>query len=184
MGSIFLSHNSADKPFVNKLASDIQKHGHYAWVDRAEIKLGESLIGKIEEGIEKTDFLGVVLSSNSIKSEWVMREVRTALSQEINGRKVKVLPILLEKVAIPAFLLDKMYADFTEEANYNNALDLVLERLSNPESSIGMNVNGKDGSDSDTSNNKNAGPGQKTQINVIGINAGIVAGDGLNLHLR
>lgn len=73
MGSIFLSHNSADKPFVRKLAADLRRNGFYAWVDEAEIKLGDSLIEKIEEGIETTDFLGVVLSRNSINSEWVKR---------------------------------------------------------------------------------------------------------------
>ena len=46
MGSIFLSHNSADKPFVRKLAADLRRNGFYAWVDEAEIKLGDSLIEK------------------------------------------------------------------------------------------------------------------------------------------
>lgn len=130
MSSIFLSHSSADKPFVRKLAADIHRNGFYAWVDEAEIKLGDSLIGKIEEGIENTDYLGVVISSNSIKSEWVTREVRIALNQEIHGKRVKVLPILLENVNIPSFLLDKKYADFTTEEKYKSSLQLILDRLS------------------------------------------------------
>ena len=48
MSSIFLSHNSVDKPFVRKLANDLRRRGHYAWVDEAEIKVGDSLIDKIE----------------------------------------------------------------------------------------------------------------------------------------
>ena len=94
MSSIFLSHNSVDKPFVRKLANDLRRRGHYAWVDEAEIKVGDSLIEKIEEGIDNTDFLGVVISQNSIESEWVKREVRIALTQEISGKQVKVLPIV------------------------------------------------------------------------------------------
>lgn len=132
MGSNFLSHNSADKPFVRKLAADLRRNGFYAWVDEAEIKLGDSLIDKIEEGIETTDFLGVVLSQNSINSEWVKREVRVALTQEIHGKKVKVLPILLEQVDIPAFLSDKKYADFTLEEKYKDSLRLIIDRLAEP----------------------------------------------------
>lgn len=132
MGSIFLSHNSADKPFVRKLAADLRRNGFYAWVDEAEIKLGDSLIEKIEEGIETTDYLGVVLSSNSVNAEWVKREVRIALTQEIHGKKIKVLPILLEKVEIPLFLLDKKYADFTLEEKYKDSLQLIIERLAAP----------------------------------------------------
>ena len=130
MGSIFLSHNSKDKAFVRRLADDLRKNGHYAWVDEAEIKVGDSLIEKIEEGIENTQYLGVVISSNSIESKWVTREVEIALNQEINEKKVKVLPILIEKVKIPAFLLDKKYADFTSEDNYEDSLQLIIDRLS------------------------------------------------------
>ena len=130
MSSIFMSHSSADKPFVRRLAEDLRKNGHYVWVDEAEIKIGDSLIGKIEEGIENTEYLGVVISSSSNKSEWVTREVRTALNQEIYGKKIKVLPILLEKVEIPLFLIDKKYADFTSEDNYESSLQIILERLS------------------------------------------------------
>lgn len=130
MSSIFLSHNSKDKPFVRKLAEDLRKNGHYAWIDEAEIKVGDSLIGKIEEGIENTEYLGVVISSNSNTSEWVTREVRTALNQEIHNKKVKVLPILIEDVEMPPFLLDKKYADFRTDDNYDDALHDILDRLS------------------------------------------------------
>lgn len=129
MSSIFLSHNSVDKPFVRKLANDLRRRGHYAWVDEAEIKVGDSLIDKIEEGIDNTDFLGVVISQNSIESEWVKREVRIALTQEISGKKVKVLPILLEKVKIPSFLIDKKYADFTSEDKYKNSLNEIFDAM-------------------------------------------------------
>lgn len=129
MASIFLSHSSSDKPFVNKLAADIRRNGFFVWVDEAEIKVGDSLIGKIEEGIENCDYLGVVVSDNSVKSEWVTREVRVALNQEIYGKRVKVLPILLERVDMPTFLLDKKYVDFTTEEKYKDSLKLILERL-------------------------------------------------------
>ncbi len=132
MSSIFLSHNSKDKPFVRKLANDLRRKGHYAWIDEAEIKVGDSLIEKIEEGIEQTDFLGVIISSNSVDSEWVKREVRIALTQEISGKKVKVLPILLEEVKIPIFLTDKKYADFTSDDKYNSSLKEIYDVLEQP----------------------------------------------------
>lgn len=122
MGSIFLSHNSADKPFVRKLANDLRRNGHYAWVDEAEINVGDSLIEKIEEGIETMEYLGVVISSNSIDSEWVKREVRIALTQEISGKRVKV--------DMPTFLVDKKYADFTSEDVYKSSLNELLKVLS------------------------------------------------------
>lgn len=130
MSSIFLSHSSLDKPFVRKLAADLRSKGFFVWLDEAEIKLGDSLIKKISEGIEQVEYVGVVISKNSIDSEWFNREVEIALNQEISGKKVKILPLLLEKVNMPPFLSGKLYADFTCDENYDKGLKLIIDRLS------------------------------------------------------
>ncbi|MCS1383528.1 toll/interleukin-1 receptor domain-containing protein [Lysinibacillus sphaericus] len=132
MSSIFLSHNSADKPFVRKLAKDLQNAGYYVWVDEAEIKLGDSLIEKIREGIDKVMYVGVILSKNSIEAPWVKKEVDIAMNQEISGKQVKVLPMLLENIELPGFLIGKLYADFTTKQAYKKGLKLIKERLDSP----------------------------------------------------
>ncbi|HEC91887.1 MAG TPA: toll/interleukin-1 receptor domain-containing protein, partial [Candidatus Atribacteria bacterium] len=98
MSSIFLAHSKKDKKFVDKLARDLRNAGYYVWIDEAEIKVGDSLIEKIREGIDKVSYVGVVISHNSIKSEWVRKEVDIAINQEIEGKRVKVIPILLDNV--------------------------------------------------------------------------------------
>ena len=56
--SVFLSHNHADKPFVRKLASDLENHDIKCWLDEAEMKIGDSLIQKYEkELITQTSLL-------------------------------------------------------------------------------------------------------------------------------
>lgn len=130
MSSIFLSHNSKDKPFVRKLANDLRRQGFYVWVDEAEIKLGDSLIEKIREGLDRVEYVGVVLSSNSVNSEWVKKEIDIAMNQEIEGKKIKVIPIMLEKVDPPSFLKGKLYADFTSDDQYASGLEMLVARLS------------------------------------------------------
>jgi hypothetical protein len=39
--SVFLSHNHKDKPFVRKLALDLEGHGIKYWIDEAEMKIGD-----------------------------------------------------------------------------------------------------------------------------------------------
>lgn len=52
---IFLSHTSADKPFVRELKQRLHAHGVTdVWLDEAEIQIGDSLTKKIEEGMKKT----------------------------------------------------------------------------------------------------------------------------------
>lgn len=44
MPTIFLSHTSIDKPFVEKLARDLMRLGINVWYDKYEIKVGESIL--------------------------------------------------------------------------------------------------------------------------------------------
>ena len=119
--SVFLSHNKEDKLFVRQLARDLDNHGVKCWLDQAEINVGDSLIEKIRSGLDQVDYVAVILSPNSISSPWVQREIDVAINQEINGKRVKVLPILYRKCELPGFLLGKFYADFTEECQYEDA---------------------------------------------------------------
>ena len=130
--SIFMSHSSKDKFFVRNLSEQLQSYGIKVWLDEAEINIGDSLTEKIAEAIENTDYVGVVLSHNSINSEWVQRELQIALQKEIKGRKVVVLPILIEKVEIPPFLSDKLYADFTNPENFESELSKILKTFGVP----------------------------------------------------
>lgn len=127
--SIFLSHTHADKPFVRKLAADLEAHGIRYWLDEAEIRVGESLIEKIRQGLDGVDFVAAVLSPNSIGSPWVQRELDVAMNQEIAGRQTKVLPILYRQCELPGFLLGKFYADFTDEQNSPSALKRLVESI-------------------------------------------------------
>jgi TIR domain len=42
---------SKDKPFVRKLVEALKKHLLNVWVDEHEIKVGDSLVGKISEAL-------------------------------------------------------------------------------------------------------------------------------------
>lgn len=127
--SVFLSHNMEDKPFVRKLAKDLGNHGVKYWLDEAEIKIGDSLIDKIRTGLDDVNFVAVILSPNSNASSWVQRELDVAMTLEINGKKVKVLPIMFKQCELPGFLLGKYYADFTKASNYEKSFKKLTESI-------------------------------------------------------
>jgi hypothetical protein len=129
MVGVFLSHSSKDKGFARRLGNDLRGQGARVWIDEAEIGIGESLIDKISEGIHSTDYLVVLLSPTSTASEWVKRELNIALTHEIKGKRLKVLPCLLKNCSIPPFLLDKKYADFRREKNYVEARSQLMDAL-------------------------------------------------------
>lgn len=129
MISVFLSHSSKDKFFARKLAETLSSDEVKVWIDEAELKIGDSLIDKIAAAIDRADFVAAILSHSSVRSEWVTKELRLAMTQEIEGRRVKVLPILIERCEIPDFLRDKLYADFTDPDDFDGPLSRLLHAL-------------------------------------------------------
>lgn len=125
--SVFLSHSSADKRVVGNIGAQLAANNIKVWIDEAEIRVGDSLIEKISEGIVSCEYLAVALSRISSASEWVRREVNIALSQEIAGKRVRVLPLKLNECEIPPFLLDKKYIDFSD--SYSSAIGRLLKDL-------------------------------------------------------
>ncbi|EEH8291257.1 toll/interleukin-1 receptor domain-containing protein [Salmonella enterica] len=127
--SVFLSHNHNDKPFVRKLARDLENHGVRYWLDETEMKIGDSLIQKIREGIDGVDYFTVVLSPDSINAPWVVNEPDVAMNYQISGKKIKVLPIMLKECEPPGFLIGKLYADFRNEDNYVKAFKRLMQSI-------------------------------------------------------
>ncbi|EQB3644714.1 toll/interleukin-1 receptor domain-containing protein [Raoultella ornithinolytica] len=129
MSSVFLSHNSKDKPFVRKLADSLRSEGHIVWIDEAEINIGDSLIEKIRDGLDKVDFVAAILSEHSIASAWVQRELDISSNREIAEKRVILLPLMLQHIDLPGFLKGKKYGDFTTEENYEQSLKELLKAL-------------------------------------------------------
>ncbi len=125
---IFISYSHKDKDFVDKLALILVDKRIKVFIDRWEMKLGDSITNKIQDAISDASYLMVVLSKNSVESDWCKREITTALMLELEKKRVVLLPILLEDCEIPLFLRDKYYADFRN--SFDDGLSTVFESLS------------------------------------------------------
>lgn len=103
--------------------------GVKVWLDEAELKIGDSLITEVSAAIDEMKYLGVVLSPNSVESRWVQEELNQALVRQLAAREMSVLPIMLADCQIPGFLRDRLYADFRDPGDYDNALRRLLESI-------------------------------------------------------
>jgi hypothetical protein len=122
--TIYLAHSSKDKGRVRMLHDDLKSLGHNPWLDEIQISVGESIIRKLEEGIEQCEYMVVFLSKNAENSEWVRAEWETKFKAEIRRQKIAVLPALLEECSIPPMLDRLKYADFRQ--SYNEGLEQIL----------------------------------------------------------
>jgi tetratricopeptide (TPR) repeat protein len=97
---IFISHSAKDDTFVKGLREELEALGIKTWVDSRELIGGSKLTPEIEKAIESARQFVVVLSTNTINSPWVRKEIRKALEveQRRQGEGYRVVPLLIPGV--------------------------------------------------------------------------------------
>ena len=112
---IFLSHSSKDKPAVRKLATRLRQDGVRVWFDEWNIEPGDSIPLKVEQGLEDSQALVLVMSRNAFGSDWVDLERHTAMFRDPTNKTRRFIPILLDDVPIKGVLSQFAYIDWRNE---------------------------------------------------------------------
>jgi len=93
---VFICHASEDKADVVKpLVSALEAAGIRCWVDEGEIKWGDSITQKVNEGLGMSRFVIVVLSQSFQGKNWPERELHAVVNIEASTGEVKALPLLV-----------------------------------------------------------------------------------------
>ncbi|MEZ4328712.1 MAG: reverse transcriptase domain-containing protein [Polyangiales bacterium] len=96
MRDVFICHASEQKATVVELLVQALLEARVScWYDKAEIKWGDSLSGKIDEGLANSAYVIVVLSKDSLEKSWPMSELNASMSREVREGKVRVLPLVV-----------------------------------------------------------------------------------------
>ena len=112
---VFISHRKADAALAQRLAEQLRDEGFDVWFDEWRIDLGDSIVAKIDEGLEEAKYLVLCYSDAGIHSPWMSREWMSALARQLSGADVKLLPIRLSGGTPPAILADIKYADLAAD---------------------------------------------------------------------
>ncbi len=93
--SCFISYSSKDQSFADRLYADLQAKGVRCWFAPHDVLGGKKLHEQIDEAIRVYDKLLVVLSENSIHSEWVGTELAKARKRESKEKRQMLFPVRL-----------------------------------------------------------------------------------------
>lgn len=129
MAKIFMSYSSKDKLFAQELERRLGKEGVNVWRDEFDLRIGDSIIEKISKSIVDVDFLLAIISFSSVNSNWVKKELSFAMTNEVAGKNIVVLPLVIDDCEIPSILQDKLYADFRLPENRENAFQKLLSAI-------------------------------------------------------
>jgi hypothetical protein len=100
----FLSYTADDYDVVNHVASELRRADVEVFFAHRDLPGGERL-RVIPEKIANADVVVVALSRAALNSRWVVYEMETAVALQLKDGRPRVVPLLLEQVALPPALV-------------------------------------------------------------------------------
>ena len=128
MNGIFLSYSSKDREFVSNIACNLLSNNFPVWFDIWNMELGDSLLEMINSGITNSFFLILFMSKSSMKSKWVRKELKSALSERKHSSINKIFNSIIKEVlnanAVISLSINRN-GNIDFHADYQNPTDLL-----------------------------------------------------------
>ncbi len=124
---VFLSYRSVDENWVRKLKEDLLQYGVSVWLDQDEIRPGDLFAKALEQGLENSRSVALIVSPEAIASRWVEEEYYRAISLSNTMQKsLQLIPVILRDAKLPGFLQSRNCVDFRDETAYNQNLSKLV----------------------------------------------------------
>jgi hypothetical protein len=139
--SCFISYSTHDEEFAKRLHADLQDKGVTCWFGPLDLPIGGKILDEVDEAIHLANKVLLILSENSIGSNWVEKEVKKALEEEDmrEPKQTVLFPIRLDDAVMKtkqawAGLVrrDRHIGDFTrwkDHDAYKQSFEHVLRDL-------------------------------------------------------
>ena len=125
--NIFISYSHKDKEYAEAVSQMLLKEGYSVSSTSNEIHVGDNIIEKVTAGIKDADVYILLISRNSVNSEWVMKEHTVIALSQLPKIKKRTLPVLIDKVSPPSFLHSNLFFDMSD--NFDKRLLELLGQI-------------------------------------------------------
>ncbi|TXH70463.1 MAG: toll/interleukin-1 receptor domain-containing protein [Thiothrix sp.] len=123
---VFISHAREDHGVAVQLYDYLLEHGYSPWLDKRKIRVGANWDYEIQKALKESNFIILLLSSTSVqKRGYIQREFNFAVdySESLLDDDIYILPILLDKCAVPTRLGKFQWIEINQENSMQQILD-------------------------------------------------------------
>jgi len=135
----FISYSHKDELFTQRLHNDLQNKDVRCWFAPEDMKTGDEMRDTVFQAIRFRDKLLLILSGNSVNSEWVKDEVDEAIAEEHQRKQTVLFPITIDNTVMTSdkawakkIRNDRHIGDFRKwkkPAEYEKAFNRLLRDL-------------------------------------------------------
>ena len=127
----FICHASEDKKEIAEpLAELLKKQGMSVWLDKEQLKIGDSLFVEIQNGLKKSKCAVVIISKAFLeKKSWNESELKALVNMEIADKYKRLLPVLHDVEHNNLVKEYPMMADIVAGTSKDGLKELTLELI-------------------------------------------------------
>lgn len=108
---VFISYSIRDAAIADEVVAALQRAGVDLWIDRTEIKPGDSFVERMNSGLAEAGYVVLLWSKSAQESHWVQQEYQSALAL----KRVVLCPLIIEPVPLPPMLAHLHAIDLTRD---------------------------------------------------------------------
>ena len=134
---VFISYRAGHEKFAEALAQRLGQEGFVPWLDKWEIRAGDSVPGKIEEAFRDSMAFIPIITADYEEGKWATDELMTAITKRLE-EGYRIVPVLLEQCERPELIKHLRHVDFsaqdpeTYEAKIAELIDGIYGMELNP----------------------------------------------------
>jgi TIR domain len=110
MKRVFISYSWKDSAVAEQVKGAIPSQFD-VWIDKERVRPGDEISKALQDGLSASDYYVILISDNSIASNWVKREIATAFDLATK-KKLSVIPVILQGAEVPFEFRGLLYIDF------------------------------------------------------------------------
>ena len=123
--NVFISYNHTGgaSEAVDQLSGKLQDMGLNVWLDRNEIKPGESISSAISSGLDQASYVVAVVGPEDKQSVWAQKELEIA-----KAKGKPIIPVTINNATaqdLPELISDYMAVDATNLADLRKVYDVI-----------------------------------------------------------
>jgi hypothetical protein len=114
--TIFINYAHNDKAFIDELVIQISRRHTDSCIVAWEFAEGDSLIEEVKSADDGTSAALIILSTESVLSEWCQHRLSAELKQ-LEDKHAVIIPVVIDDCCIPEFAKDMPIADFSKDVD-------------------------------------------------------------------
>lgn len=121
--NVFMSYSRQEVGFADDLAHRLEKEGFEVWLDYRSLVPGTPWARQIEQGVDQSEVILLVVSKSSIASKYVEFEWRRVVERE----EKRIILLVFEAVELPEVLEKYEWVDF--RGKYDDAMVELVRQM-------------------------------------------------------